>query len=220
MSKDKEGQDVSLETLLNKVGELETNFSNVVDELKSERVKKQEAEAERDLAIAALNDKKETPPAKDGEVVVPDVKAVVEQTLAERDNKTAEDNKKSAEEKFKNSNKEFHPDNDPGGIKFATVTKQLARFNTAGLKSEEDFLKLYTDCLKLSKETPSQESKDITPYDSTPSNSGSGPKEVKVTQLSVKEVKLMNQLGWTEERFMKQKAARPSYVQSLLEHIN
>lgn len=190
-----------------KAAELEAAVRNMTEELKELRQKKQEAEAERDLLKA-----KGQAPAND------DVESKVRKVLDEERTKTVGEIRKSAEEKFRSANKEFHPDNDPGGVKWAAFEKKLARINTAGLVKEEDFLAAYDDALLILTRKPAEPTVVQNPYASTPSGTGGSPRTTDPNNLSTKEHKLLKQMGWTEEQYLKHKKSRPSYVAKLLEY--
>lgn len=184
----------------------------LTSEIQKARGEKTDAEAARDLALAQLEDekKKGNQPPTDATA-----EAAVRKVLAEEGEKTAKDNLLAAEAKFKNTYKEFHPDNDAGGVKYAAFKQTLARFSFNGLKSQDDFLARFDDAYKLMN-PGSTETNKFTPPAHTPSGGGTGPNARTESQLSSKEQKLIQQMGWDEARYLKQKTARPRYVESLL----
>lgn len=182
-----------------------------VGDIQKERQARQEAEAARDLAEAKL---KQTPPVPPTD----DVTKTVTTLLAQRDTETAQANLKNAEVRFQESHKEFHPDNDPGGIKYAAFKAKLSRFNTSGLRSEADFLAVFDDALRLMTDSPAPQTK-VNPPAHTPSGTGSAPTSVTESPLSSKEQQLLKQMGWDEARYLKIKEKRPHYVQTLLNYM-
>jgi hypothetical protein len=180
----------------------------VVGELKGERSKKQEVEAKLTLAEAALAEAKKTANPTD-------VKGQVLEILNEKEKGTALENRKSAEAKFKEAYKEFHPDNDPGGVKFAALQGKLTRFSTEGLKTEQDFVGLMEDAYTLTTGNKPQP-REVVFYASSPSGTNVQPKTIDGNRLTTKEDKLIQSLGWTTEKYLAQKAKRPHYVAELV----
>lgn len=188
----------------------EEDIKSVVGELTSDRAKRQQLEAERDILKIELDKLKAS--GKKEETVEETVTRILSKELE----KTVEQNRISAEEKFKNANKEFHPENDPGGLKFAAFKKKLEIFNLNGLKTEEQFSEVFNNALIIMNRKESS-GDDYTPQIENRDNE-SIIKQVNKSQLTPKEVKLIKELGWTEERYLKQKASRPKYVENLLAH--
>jgi len=105
-----------------------SDLTGVVDELKEERRKKQEA-LERQQNINNPNPN----PESSGE---PDVNQLVEQALAKKERERAENEVKSAIEEFKNSKTEFQ--SDTTGMVFEKFKKDLSRFNFSDIQSKEE----------------------------------------------------------------------------------
>lgn len=208
--------------LESKLSKLEQDFESVVSELKEQRKKKQEAEAERDIYRAKLENSQDG--TEDGDdKSTQDVEEIVKRTLQERDRERIEEIRKSAERKFKQSHKEFHEDNDPAGLKYQALQEQLNRMDTSGIRSENDFQEVYEDALAILNRRQGRKSRDSsasnTPYAETPKGtSGVGPKEGE-GDISSKEKKVINEQGWTKERYLDLKKRRPSYVKALLKHV-
>lgn len=195
-----------------KLEKLPSVVEGLVEELKTERKAKQDAEAARDAAIAAAAAPKEDP------ATPPDPKdptKVFEELMAKKEQESAQTARQNAESKFKSAHKEFHPDNDPGGIKFAAFQRYLARINTTGLKTEEEFTSAYTDALALMNRTEAPKETVITPYADTPTDGGE-PRQSDPNALTPKEKKVIEGLGWSEEKYLKMKKSRPAYVEQLL----
>ena len=185
---------------------------NLVEEIKVERTAKQTAEAARDAAILAAKQEPEQPVV---ERQAEDPETVFRRILAEQDQEKAKTARETAEAKFKQTNKDFHPENDPAGLKYAAFQRTLARLNDSGAKTEEDFASLYNDALTLMNR-PAPQEQVITPYADAPTNQNGTPVVTDQNGLSHKEKNIIQGLGWTEEKYLKLKKSRPSYVDQLL----
>lgn len=188
---------------------VEAQKSALVEELKDVRGKKQDVEGERD----ALKLKNNNVPLK---AESSDVEAEVKKYLEQESVKTAEEAKVSAEARFKNEHKEFDETNDPGGLKYQAFQDKLKMFNLSGLKKETEFLEVFESGLTLMKDK--KDSKTRIPYSDTGTGGGS-PKQTDTSSLSSPEQKLIQNLGWDEDRFLKVKAKHGQrYIDSLLKH--
>ncbi len=212
------------EELAQKIAKLEEEKNNLVGELKSDRKARQELKEQIEILKEQLEEtlksSTQQPAQNPGEV---DVKQVVEQTLAEREASKAKLNKKIAFEKFVTQNKEFHPDNDPGGLKRAALEEKLSRFNTDGIVEIEDFMRVIEDAKALlgrTDTTPqaSTEQPIQNPYSSTPKVSVT-PQHVENSGLTDKEKRLIEQHGFTEERYLRLKEKMPDYIDNLLKYV-
>ncbi len=191
-----------------KLATVQAQLDGVVTELKEVRGKKQEVEGERDALKLKVNN---VPPKAEST----DVEAEVKKFLEQESVKTTEESKVSAEQRFKNEHKEFDATNDPGGLKYAAFQEKLKMFNLTGLKKETEFLEVFENTLTLMKEK--KDSKRI-PY-SDAGTGGNPPKETHVSDLSSREQKMIENMGWTEERYLKIKAKHGQrYIDSLLQH--
>jgi len=188
--------------------------SGLVEELKTERKDKQTAQAERDAALvaAAQNPEVVTPPAGQPE----DPEVVVRRVLAEQAKGDAQAARDRATAKFKETHKEFHPDNDPGGLKYAAFERTLGKLNTSGAQTEEDHLALFGDALTLMNRPAASEEQIITPYADTPTDGGT-PTAANPNGLTPKEKRVIAGLGWTEEKYLNMKKSRPAYVKQMIE---
>lgn len=186
----------------------------LVEELKIERKAKQDAElaAAKALADAAPVVPPVTPPADNAPE---DPTKVVERILAERDAASLVAVRENAEAAFKAAHKEFTTENDPAGLKFAAFKTVLARLNTTGLTTAEQFQAVFNDALTLMNRNAAPEERIITPYADTPSTDGT-PNASDPNAVSAKEKKLYEGLGWTQEKYLKMKKSRPAYVAEML----
>lgn len=200
------------------IAERDQKLSNAGQELASNRTVKQTLEAERDSLKIKLAEAEERANGRSGGQPQ-DTEEVVRRILAEGDKKTAEQNRATAEARFKATHKEFADDADQGGIKFSAVKSKVARFNTDGLKTVEEFVQLYEEAYTLINPARAASEENYSPYAASPSDQGSSPKESDKDNLSPKEKKLIARMGWTNERYLKQKTARPTYVRALLDQM-
>lgn len=120
----------------------------VVDELKVERQKKQEAESKVIL--------------KDGEL---DVEALIENAFKSRDQMARDAAFKEALEEFKLSKQEFQAD--AAGLVFAKFEDGLKRFNFSDIGSKDQMKNRLNEVYQFLNFQPSQEA--TTDYDGTPS---------------------------------------------------
>jgi hypothetical protein len=208
-----EAKETELNTTKEALATAEATNTSTVDEIKTLRQKKQEAEAERDLALAKAN--------KDGHADVPDISTVIQKELDAREAKDAEKIKVDALESFKMAHKELFADaNDVGGLKFSAFKDSLSKLNLSGLKTATQFSEAYENALILMNrgKTQSQPNRNGEGAIIPPTGGGS-PKVDEDSGLEYKETELIRSLGWTEERYLKQKKARPAYVAALLASI-
>ena len=196
-----------------KYAKLEESLNNVVDELKELRKKNKE------LADAAAPQK----PIEEPKETIKDTIVSVFKEIREKEKESeAEKNKELAFEKFITENKDFHPDNDTTGLKRKALQEKLSRFNTSGITSLGDFYSVIGEAsiLLQGNDTHANTSKEINnPYTSTgfPKVAPSG---LKVSSLTPKEQKLVDQGFTTEEKLKKLKVSQPSFYQQLLERVN
>lgn len=208
---DLSAKDAELNTAKSALATAEATNSSTVEELKDLRAKKQAAEAERDLAKAEL--------AKNGGNG--DVESTIRAVLDAEKSKDIERVRDESLEEFKNAHKElFAEANDQGGIKFEAFKKHLAKLNMSGLTTAKQLKEAYEDALVLMNKgrVQSQPNNGGSPF--IPNNGGGQPHSIEGTELDSKEQKLIAQIGWTEEQYLKQKKSKPSYVANLLKGIN
>lgn len=184
--------------------------TSTVEELTRLRTEKQEIQAKLTLAESKL-----TPESTSQGNVEEQVKKVLESKEAEK----LAQKRTEIEDNFKKSHTEFHPDNDPGGIKYAAFQQKLARINLGALKSEEEIWEAYEDTLSILNKGKTDTQTDFNPYAATTRNTSGDPKGNINNKLASNEVKLITQLGWTEERYLKVKKSQPHYVETMLRHL-
>jgi hypothetical protein len=177
----------------------------MIAELQAERQKRQAAEEE-------LKTKGVVSHSGDGE----DPKKVFEELLEEKEHKEAIANKKAAIEEFKQTNREFSEENDATGIIFSSFEKELRKFNLEGLKSKEDFKRRFNEVYEFMNRKVKTEEQKGSYYQGSKQGYGSDPKEGDRNNLSDAEKRLLKEMNWTEERYLKLKASQPAQVASLL----
>lgn len=205
-------------TEFEKLKETVATIPGVVEELKTLRTAKQESDARADAAEAALKAKEEggnpNPPAPT------DPAALVAAEFRKRDEDERKRLRDNAVEAFKNVHKEFHPENDPGGLKYAAFERHLNRLNLSDAASAKDFADAFEDAYLLMTRKPVQQEDNTPIVDGDPNNSGGAPHTPpQQTGLTAKEKKVIADMGWTEERYLKLKKSRPAYVDSLLNYV-
>jgi len=213
-------EDNAPEALQAKVVKLETEKSNLVAEITTDRTKNREAITAKEAEIETLkgllkeaSDKNTQAPTEEEKIA-----QVVKAMLTQKEGETAVLNKKSAFEKFVNEHTEYHPDNDPGGLKRSALEKEFNGFNTGGLFEVDDFVTVVGKADRLLRDTDTSRQPDSTYVPSTPS-SGTAPKSTPVDQLSQGEKELIARNGWTVERYLKLKTSMPGLADTLLSPV-
>lgn len=208
-----------IERLTQEIATHKAEKDNLVGELKEDRTKRQEMNSKIDELQKALTEATQKAATAGTQ---PDVAEVVNAVLNDRDASRAKSNKVAALERFVNEHKEFHDDNDPTGKKREALETTLSRFNTEGLTEVDDFYSVIGDAARLlGANTAPQAGGEKTqenPYSSTPKQSLT-PKVTDDSDLDARELKLIEQNGWTKERYVKLKEKMPAYVQSLLSYV-
>lgn len=221
------GEDVTLkkkeyDELVEKLANETQDKSNLVKEIKELREKKQLTESQVQELERKLKQKTEVGNPDDitPERIAETAARVVEEILTKKERGDAEVNRKNAEDRFKEIHKEFHGQNDEAGIKYAAFENKLQRFNLTGLRTEADFLAAFEDAYKLmGKVEVKLEEGGQNPYSTTPQDEPRVPKEVIVETLTPKERVIIDRtFGGDKERYLKIKAKRPDYVESLLQY--
>lgn len=202
-----------------KITKLEESNANLVDEIKNDRIKRQEKDEEIELLKTTI---KQSVVSANADPEESKIQNVVNQVLEANNVSRAKQNKTVALEKFVTDNKDFHPDNDPTGLKRAALEKKLKSFNTDGITEIEDFVKVIGDAKTLlGQDTSLQSSTEQeikNPYSST-SKGASSPKEALDKDLDPREQKLIKQSGYTKEAYLALKVKMPAFVEGLLKNV-
>lgn len=202
-----------------KIAELEKTNTNLVEEIKEDRKKRQGLEEDIGVLKTTIEQSVKTNESNPEESKI---QSVVKEVLKSNDASRAKQNKTVALEKFITENKEFHSENDPTGIKREALEKKLKSFNTEGMTEVEDFVTVIGDAKTLlgqdtgSKTTTEEEVKN--PYSST-SKSTPSPKEAVDQDLNPKEQKLIARNGYTKEKYLELKTKMPDFVSRLLANV-
>lgn len=208
------------EDLVKKLADESQAKTNLVEEIKTLREKKQISEAEAEELKKKLEEKVETP-GEAGELTADKIAEIAsratQEILSKNSEVTVAGNKESALTKFKEKYKEFHPENDEGGIKMASLERKLERFNTTGLSSETDFLSVFEDAYNLIGK-PVAPVEPGAPIPTDPSSDGTVPASVEASNLTPKELKIIDDtFAGDKEAYLKIKAKRPDYVEKLVQ---
>lgn len=188
----------------------EQEKARLVEEIKEERRKKQEAE---DLAKSAIANKNVDPDEAK-------IYEIVEKRLNEDKTKQIEMSRSQFEEKFKSSHPEFEPSNDVGGIKFQAFKRVLNRFNLNDLTTENEFAEVYNNAmLIMNGGVKTNQNQNINQNSFTPPTKSNGGIGNTPDEVSSKEDKLIQSIGWTKEKYLKLKASRPDFVRNLLSQV-
>lgn len=144
-----------------------------------------------------------------------EVERKIADALRAKEQEEATKNWTKAQESFIAKHKEFHPDNDPGGIKKAALDRELAVLNRNGLTSVDELSNILEKARILA---TSGKSAEMVPVHLDPSipRSNPEPRSEDANNLSPAEQRMVAQLGWTAERFLKLKAKDPRFVERAL----
>lgn len=212
----------NIEELKQKIAQLEQEKTGLVDEIKEDRNKRQGLQQEIDL----LKESVTSATAKNAEANPDDVKTIAVQAVQEVLNSDkasrAKENKSRAFEKFIIEHKEFNSENDPTGKKREALQNKFNSFRDDGFTEVNEFYSLIADASKLLgvDTTPktSVESEVPNPYTSTPLTHVT-PSIVDTKGISDLDKQLMEQNGWSEEKFLGLKQKNPTFVQSLYKYV-
>jgi len=169
-----------------------TDLDKVVDELKTERQKKQEALDKANLS----NDE-------------PDIATLIEQALQEKENKRKQDDFKSAVEEFKASKPEFQAD--AAGIVFSKFEQNLGRFNFSDVTNKEQLKLRLEEAYRFMNFIPEQGTQ--TEYNGTPSIQSIPGEQRPQQQADVKAALEMS--GVKEDRFKELRAKYPEAFENI-----
>ncbi len=191
--------------LIEKVANLEQDKANVISELtqkrESERLAKEELER--------VKKEKESDPS------ISDPRKIVEEVLNQKEQEAAKEAFKDAIEDLKKTYNEFSQETDAAGIVFGKFENEMRKFNFSGLKTKEEFKARLDEVYNYMNRTLPPKSQEF--YQGT-RQSGSEQKTTDKNTLSDKEMRLIQSMGWDKERYLKTKAKRPVFIESLLKY--
>lgn len=193
--------------LVETIANLEQDKANVVSELVAKR------ESER-LAREELERIKGT---QDPNNKSTDPEEIVTRVLQRKEQEEAKIAFDEAKAELKRTYNEFAPETDTAGIVFGKFEKELSKFNFSGLKTKEEYRTRLKDVYDFMNREKKQEEARPDLYKGTP-QFGSDANVRGGDTLSDGEMKLIKDMGWDKERFLKVKEKRPAYVASLLKY--
>lgn len=191
--------------------EQKQTITNLVDELKEVRSKKQEAE---EAAKKLLED---TSPAKEDATL--DISAALQAELDRRAQIELARAKVLAEQEFRNSISEFSPDNDPGDIKYNLFKKEMQKFNFDNLSSKEEVAERMQEVYDFVNRKSTKQPSQINQYAGTKQTSGYIAPNSDSAGLSKTEADLINAKGWSKEKFLKLKSKQPAFIEQLIRSV-
>jgi hypothetical protein len=153
--------------------------------------------------------------AEQPQVETKDISSVVEAELAKRDAEQLKTIQAIALTNWLEAHPQFSPEEDKDGLKFAAFQKALGRVNLVGIKSEQDYIQVLNDALRLTEQVPTMQPTNnfaSSPIGGVPVR-GSSP----VQNMTPAEQKFItNSMGGNIEKYLVLKAKRPEYVEELL----
>lgn len=198
--------------LVETIAKLEQDKANVVNELVSQRERARKAEEEAQKTREELEKK-----AADANLNNTDPEEVVNRILRQKEEESIKGSYEDALKEFKNSHNEFSDSTDTAGLVFDKFKGEIAKFNLSGLRTKEEIKQRLTEIYEFSNRKKSDDKVNF--YNGT-RQSGSDAKITDNAGLSNAESKLLNDMGWDKERFLKIKEKRPTYIASLLKYQN
>jgi hypothetical protein len=186
--------------LIDKLAMRDQDVANVTAELIELRKKREPQEV------------KETPVAP----VVADPRETVLSVLAEKEQEQVKANLEAAKLEFKRTVRELSPDVDQGGLLSNKFEAELSKFNLSGLKTKEEFMARMGEAYRLMSIPKPAESK-VNLYNGVTAPGADVPL-ANDGSLGALEMKIIQEIGWTKEKYLAEKAKRPHYVASLLKY--
>lgn len=145
-----------------------------------------------------------------------DPKKVVLEVLTQREQEQVKKNFEQAKEDIKKIIRDLSPDVDQGGILFTRFERELSKFKMDDLTTKEDFIERFKEAYRLMDTT--RKSGNKVDFYAGADMKGADVKVEDGSQLSAKEMGLVQELGWTKEQYLKQKSKRPTYIATLLRY--
>lgn len=184
----------------------EADKTATVGELKDLRAKKQELE-------------KSLEESKKPQTTEPEAQTTEEQFeafLQKKQQEEAKANREKAIEEFRASNHEFSEAADPGGIKFAAFERELKKFNLSDLSSTDDFKSRFREVHDFMNrgEKPDETVNTYKGTQKAPAEPPSGNEKA----LDAVEKKLIDNMGWSVDRYLALKEKMPAYIEQQLSY--
>lgn len=192
--------------LIETIANLEQDKANVVSELvakrESERLAKEELERVKKEKGSDFNN---TDPTE-----------IVEKVLQKKEQEASQNAFELAKTELKRKYNEFSPETDSAGIVFKKFESEMSKFNFSGLRTKEEYANRLDEVYEHMNRTKHGDEK--AQFYSGQRQSGSDTKTTDGSNLSDAESRLIRELGWDKERYLKQKEKRPAYIASLLKY--
>lgn len=169
------------------------SINNIVEELKAERQKKQEA-----LEKANITNPQSV-----------DVNALVEQALAKKEQERIQKELEEAILEFKGSKPEFQ--SDTAGLVFSKFQSELSKFNLSGIKSKDEAKKRLEEVYRFVNLKESQGGSDS--YEGTPANGYPAPIRGQQTPKEVDNALEMARIS--KDKFAEMKTKYPEALSGL-----
>lgn len=189
-----------------KIANLEQDKANVVEELKEKR----------EAARLAKEELEKVKGATKPDLNTTDPEEIVVRVLQKKEEEASRTALEDAKAELKRTYNEFSPETDTAGLVFNKFEKELSKFNLSGLRTKEEYMGRLKEVYDFMNRTKSTTEK--TNFYSGTRQSGSDAQVRDDASLSDSEAKLIRDMGWDKERFLKTKEKRPAYVASLLKY--
>ena len=190
------------------IAKAESDKTATVGELKDLRTKKQELEAQ----IEAQPKIEEKPGGGES------TEAQFEAFLQKKQGEEAKKNRDKSIEDFRASHHEFSEAADPGGIKFAAFEREMSKFNLDNLSSVDDFTSRFKEVHDFMNRGEEKGDKNVNVHKGTNRQAGGDAPTGDEHALDAGEKKLIDSMGWTQERYLKLKEKMPDYIDQQLSY--
>ncbi len=189
-----------------RIEELEVDKEGLIDQVKDQREKRQDAEVKLEEALK--------PKPGEGGEAPSDAETVVRKVLSEERQRESKLNREAALEKFLEKNKFYHKDNDPTGLRREKLESTLKRLNVSDSHSVANHIRDLEDAAKLiSVETGGTPPVDLGGAASeSKASAGGQPKSEDEQKLTATQEALRKEKGWTVEYYLEMKEKYPSVV--------
>lgn len=187
----------------------EQDKTATVGELKDLRAKKQELEQKIELT------QPKTEEQPDG---AQSTEAQFEAFIQKKQKEESQKNREKAIEDFRASHHEFSESADPGGIKFSAFEREMSKFNLDNLSSVDDFNSRLTEVYDFMNRGKGGD-EDGSNYHRGTNRTPSAPSQPDNDAIDTAEKKLIDNMGWTPERYLKLKEKMPDYIEQQLSYL-
>jgi hypothetical protein len=151
------------------------------------------------------------------QVATGDISKVVDAELQKRDAETMKVVQANALSSWLDAHPEFSNEEDKDGSKLAAFQKALGRMNLIGIKTEQDYIQVLNDALRLTEQVS------ITPtpiIGSAPRGAAYVPGRTPTQQFLPAEQKLIkDSFGGDVQKYLAVKQKRPEYIEEILKWV-